>query len=441
MSSSSRIPVPGAEPIKEESYRVVGGLKIIDRWFKVPLDYSHPEGELIRIFARSAVPNKNNDDGEAGGKLPICGPGFECAHPKSHPLTDFFIGKGFQMLYIDQRGTGLSTPVDADTLTKYRTVKGQADYLKMMRADNIVRDCEAIRKQLLGRKEKEEERKWTVHGQSFGGFCAFSKLIYIVFTTGGMPPLVNNPDQVYERTYQKLAERNQVYYKKYPQDIQAVQQIIAYLDRNNVTLPSGGKLTKERFLDLGLAFGGHGGIDNIHRIVQHAANDLELYDSLTLKLKQSIESQQSFDGNPIYALLHEACYCQGEASDWSASRTLPQSWTTSTPVLFTGEMIYPHMFSNYHELSKFRPVAEVLAKEKEWPPLYDVDQLKKNEVPVYTANFIDDMYVAWDLSMETVRTIKGARSYDTNVLHHNAVRVRTDGVMGELWRLRNGEVD
>jgi hypothetical protein len=81
-----------------------------------------------------------------------------------------------------------------------------------------------------------------------------------------MPPLVNNPDPVYERTYKKLQERNAVYYKKYPQDVQAVKQIVAYLDRNNVTLPSGGRLSRERFLDLGLAFGGHGGIDNVHRM-------------------------------------------------------------------------------------------------------------------------------------------------------------------------------
>lgn len=57
-----------------------GGLKVIDHWFKVPLDYRHPEGESIRVFARGAVPNKNNDDGEAGAKLPIC---------PSHPPLEF----------------------------------------------------------------------------------------------------------------------------------------------------------------------------------------------------------------------------------------------------------------------------------------------------------------------------------------------------------------
>jgi pimeloyl-ACP methyl ester carboxylesterase len=77
---------------------------------------------------------------DSWGKLGLYlqgGPGFECGPPKSHPLTEFFLGKGFQMLYVDQRGTGLSTPVDADTLTKWRTVEQQAAYLKLMRADNI----------------------------------------------------------------------------------------------------------------------------------------------------------------------------------------------------------------------------------------------------------------------------------------------------------------
>lgn len=180
------------------------------------------------------------------------------------------------------------------------------------------------------------------------------------------------------------------------------------------------------------------------------ANDLVLYDTITLKAKLMVEAHQSFDGNPIYALLHEACYCQGEASNWSAERTRPKSWTgTATadagaeqPVLFTGEMVYPHMFSNYAELRKFRGAAELLAQEADWPPLYDEEQLRqRNAVPVYAANFVDDMYVAWPLSRSTVATIKGARSYDTNVLQHNAVRTRTENVMGELWRLRSGEID
>ena len=41
----------------------------------------------------------------------------------------------------------------------------QADYLQHFRADNIVRDAEAIRRQLIG------DKRWTVLGQSFGAFA------------------------------------------------------------------------------------------------------------------------------------------------------------------------------------------------------------------------------------------------------------------------------
>lgn len=86
-----------------------------------------------------------------------------------------------------------------------------------------------------------------------------------VFTTGGMPPLVNNPDPVYDRTYRKLQERNAVYYSKYPQDVHEVRRIMAHLQGECVSLPSGGRLTEGRFQELGHAFGGHGGIDTVHR--------------------------------------------------------------------------------------------------------------------------------------------------------------------------------
>ena len=69
---------------------------------------------------------------------------------------------------------------------------------------NIVKDCEAIRKILIGDKEKPEDRKWTIFGQSFGGFCAITYLSYYseglteVFLAGGLAPLVDRPDAVYQ---------------------------------------------------------------------------------------------------------------------------------------------------------------------------------------------------------------------------------------------------
>jgi pimeloyl-ACP methyl ester carboxylesterase len=126
------------------------------------------------------------------------------------------------MLYIDQRGTGLSTPVSAATLLLQGDVNQQADYLRLFRADNIVRDCEAIR-ELLTEGYPDQLKKWSVFGQSYGGFCILHYLskqpqgLREAFICGGLPPISQSPDQVYEATYQKVIQRNKEYYKKYPE--------------------------------------------------------------------------------------------------------------------------------------------------------------------------------------------------------------------------------
>ena len=71
-----------------------------------------------------------------------------------------------------------------------------------------------------------------------------------------------------------------------------------------------------------------GGIDDIHRrwrfhcqeiaavtilseLVFRAWNDLELFGRLDYKTLQMVQAEQTFDGNPLYAILHEPVYCQG----------------------------------------------------------------------------------------------------------------------------------
>lgn len=71
-----------------------------------------------------------------------------------------------------------------------------------------------------------------------------------------------------------------------------------------------------------------GGIDRVHRtlyanlgldrvpdhgleLVFRASNDLDLFRKISYKTLQLVQESQSFDGNPIYAVLHEPIYCQG----------------------------------------------------------------------------------------------------------------------------------
>lgn len=359
---------------------------------------------------------------------------------------------------LDQRGTGLSTPISASTLGLRGDDPVQARYLKMFRADNIVRDCEAVRQALTADYPKNKQ-KWSVLGQSFGGFCCttylslFPKGLREVFMTGGLPPMVDKPDEVYQRCFKKVIQRNKAYYEKFPEDVERIKTIVRFLRRfgdATVRLPLEGALSARRFLQLGLGFGGHGGIDDVHNIVLRATNELNTVGHFTRKTANIIENSLPFDTGLIYAILHEAIYCQGQASNWSAQRVmdnLPEFDLMKTledktmPVYFTGEMIFPFMFDDYSELRKVKDVAEMLASDNSWPALYDADQLAKNEVPVYCAVYVDDMYVDLDFSLETAGMIKGCKTYITNAMYHSALRSKTDEVVEALWKLRCDTID
>ena len=78
------------------------------------------------------------------------------------------------------------------------------------RADNIVRDAEQVRKTLV--PSDAYAGRWSIIGQSFGGFCAVSYLsmypnsLIEVMITGGIPPDVTqrcSADAVYRALYRR----------------------------------------------------------------------------------------------------------------------------------------------------------------------------------------------------------------------------------------------
>ncbi len=114
--------------------------------------------------------------------------------------------KDFRILMLDQRGTGLSTPLTRQTLHGM-SAQEQADRLRHFRAESIVRDAEAFREHLGA-------ETWSVLGQSFGGFCTLTYLSLFpaslerALLTGGLAPLTGHAERVYEHTYAKMAARN-----------------------------------------------------------------------------------------------------------------------------------------------------------------------------------------------------------------------------------------
>lgn len=99
------------------------------------------------------------------------------------------------------------------------------------------------------------------------------------------------------------------------------------------------------------------------------------------------------------------------------------------------------MFNDYDELRLLLETANILETCCDWPELYDETQLAKNEVPVYSATYIDDMYVHFDLARDTAAKIKNCKMFVTNVLYHDALTQKTDELMKQLFALRDDTVD
>lgn len=276
----------------------------------------------------------------------------------------------------------------------------------------------------------------------------FSEGLQEVFTVGGLPPLVKHPDLVYKYLFRKVKGRNQAYYQKYPEDIHRVKDIIRYIEKNDIPLPSGGKLTVLRLRQLGFFFGFHGTIDLVHEMICRFTSDMTQFGFFTRPTLTQFGDMLPFDTMPLYALVHELCYSRGDAPNWSADRIMKQypefmnaSADSSDPVLFTGEMIFRDMFEDYDELKYLRETADILAASNDWPELYDEAQLARNEVPVYSASYMEDMYVYFDFARDTASKIRGCKHFIKNVMYHDALAHKSDELMKQLFALRDDTID
>src|SRR5262249_24398457 len=139
-------------------------------------------------------------------------------------------------------------------------------YLVHFRADAIVRDAKAIRQEL-------GVEKWSVLGQSFGGFCVATYLSFFpeglreAFFTGGLPPVARPTDDVYNATYVVVRERNRRYYERYPEDLPKVKALHERLASEEGRLPSGDVLTSRRFRQLGMGLGMSDGAEQLHYLL------------------------------------------------------------------------------------------------------------------------------------------------------------------------------
>jgi pimeloyl-ACP methyl ester carboxylesterase len=405
-----------------KTYRAPG-LVLTEREHDVPLDHANPGGPKLSVFTREVA----DPDGADRPYLVFLqgGPGFEATRPTSPPtgwikraLVDY------RVLLLDQRGTGRSTPVGSEP--PGATPREQAGYLTLFRADSIVRDAELIREEL-------GVERWSVLGQSFGGFTTMTYLsiapegLREAFITGGLSPIGRPVDDIYAATYRRLPEANERYFARYPDDRARIGTIVRRLEDEDVRLPCGDRLTARRLRQLGLWLGDSAGFETLHHIIELPfASAAWLHD---------IAASLRFERNPIYATLHESSYADGVPTRWSAARLLPDE--VQEKGYLTAEHVFPWMFEDYELLRPHREVADILA-EHPWPKLYDADRLSRNEVLVSATIYVDDLYVERAFAEETAATIRGLRPWITNEYQHNGLRADGERVLGRLIDLARG---
>ncbi|MBN6037679.1 alpha/beta fold hydrolase [Amycolatopsis sp. 195334CR] len=405
----------------------IPGLVLTEHEFQVPLDHGNPDGEQLTVFAREVA--------DPGGRdRPFLvflqgGPGQEAPRPTGSPVTPGWLARAlrdYRVLMLDQRGTGRSTPVG--TLPG-RTPRQQADYLKHFRADSIVRDAEFIRGAL-------GVDKWSVLGQSFGGFCTLNYLstapegLREALFTGGVPPVGRHIDEIYRATFATVLERNRRYYQRYPGDRDRVRALHERLDAGEVVLPNGSTLTGRLFRQVGSVLGMSDGAEHLHHLLER--------DPASPAFAHDVAAALPFNArNPLYAVIHEACYADGHRTRWSAARVQPAEYEDDV-TLFSGEHVFPWTFTDDRGLAPLTEAAELLA-EHEWPRLYDADRLRECEVPCAAAIYAEDAYVDRALSEETVRLLPTMRPWLTNEYEHNGLRASGGHVLDRLIGLARGQ--
>ncbi|MGW3469849.1 alpha/beta fold hydrolase [Saccharopolyspora sp. NPDC000995] len=294
-----------------------------------------------------------------------------------------------------------------------------------------------LRKQLIG------DEPWSVLGQSFGGFCALTYLslapegLRQVVITGGIPTLTGHAAEVYRTAYSRTLRRNDAYFARYPEDAAIARRVVEHLAEHEVIMPTGERLTPERFQTLGIQFGQASRFDALHYPLAEAF----VGDFLLDAFQRGVDAVVSFAERPLrraarghllpgrsVAVVRPPVRAELDEFDWPSFGR----------VNFTGEMIYPWLSEQDPSLVPLREAAELLAAKAHWPHLYDLDRLTRNDVPVAAAEYHDDMFVDRDQTLESAQQVRGVRTWVTNEYEHDGVKASPE-VLNRLLAMNRGD--
>lgn len=387
-------------------------LTVEEHTLTVPLVWSDPsDARTIDIFARVV-------SREGGEHLPHLvflqgGPGHEAPRPFHSSTAPAWLDEAlahYRVVMLDQRGTGLSSPVGDGDLA--RGPAAVAEHLTHLRADAIVRDCEAVREHLGA-------ERWSVLGQSFGGFTTLAYLstdsasLDDVFITGGLSTVTRSADEVYALCYDKMRTASERYYRRFPEHRDVMRRLVDLADAGGIVLPDGEVVSPSRLRSVGSALGTNDGWQTLWSLLER--------DPSSNAFRYDLMHAMPFDGrNPLYFAFHESSYASGQATNWSAERTEPADFRDDV-TLFTGEHIRREWTESVPAFRPWRDVTLELA-EFAWPEIYDAEAIAASGATGAAAVYVNDVYVPLEFSLETARLLPGVQAWVTSEHEHNGLR-------------------
>lgn len=464
--------------------------------FRVPLRYDRPYGEKTELVAHVVYAETHRTPPESACTvedwdthinanpaardrpfiLYLCGgPGADNPPARNPEMNRWLLQKGYQVLYLNYRGCGESSPVTQETM-KHMSDDEKAEHIKLFCQDNIVRDLEAVRLCLSGQLRSAgwtgTTLKWTILGQSYGGYISLTYLslhpegLQEIFITAGLPPCGHDIDEYFKILYERLVERNKEFYAAYPEDDKLVREILLLIEDicpENIPMSGRGFMTAQKLLTLGRQFGAKAmergskpkGFKQVHGLLRSIKSDLVTRRKLSDATRDQFECCLRVDERPLYPILLEQTWCSGGVTNWAAERIgeglrgfehlrkdkegkyLEPSYFLSVdaPVYFTANTYCRFHFDTHDGLLDLKKAAEILATDP-WDCPYDYDRLKQNQVPVYALSFVKDMHLDIGVAVGTAAKVGSLHLAIDEENWHQEIRRDPQGTLERVFQIK-----